>query len=155
MYAHTIAIGKNTGAGLVTIYRYDAARHQWPQTQVIYPTNPVNWKDFGQAVALNGRWLFIGAPSLFSPGSVYIARRDTGVYTMKYELPKPPASVGNSFGVRLVADGNRLMVFDKYWDSYFITPKATFLYDLCAFPSIRGQEKDVFCQGDSIHYEAA
>lgn len=153
MYKHTLATGRDTADGSVRIYQYNATQHQWPLVQVLYPDNPVYHDDFGQTVALYDRWLYTGAPRKANRGSVYIAKRDTQVYALKYEIFAPLSSGANRFGLKLAAYGNHLMVYNQPWESSHAYGKS-FLYDLCAFPSIRGKERDVFCEGDSIYYEA-
>ena len=69
---------------------------------------------FGQAVALDGDTLVVGAPSDFSIGTAFVYRRANGVWSLEQQL-NPPAGEGLLFGWSVDIDGDTLVVGAFGW----------------------------------------
>jgi len=66
---------------------------------------------FGQTVEISNGNVFIGEPqNVHIPGAVYIFRNEGNEWVQKFVIKAEDGSVGDSFGARLSANGNLLMV---------------------------------------------
>jgi choice-of-anchor B domain-containing protein len=74
---------------------------------------------FGSAVAISGREVYVGQPgNSYGPGVVYVFRPDTrGVWRAATKMTMPNAANGDGFGSALAMDGNTLFVSSSKADS--------------------------------------
>ena len=74
---------------------------------------------FGAAVAISGREVYVGQPgNSYGPGVVYIFRQDaTGAWRAAKKLTMPGATNGDGFGSALAIDGTTLLVGSAKADS--------------------------------------
>jgi choice-of-anchor B domain-containing protein len=75
--------------------------------------------EFGAAIAISGREVYVGQPgNTYSPGVVYIYRADpAGVWRVAKKLTRPGATNGDGFGAAIALDGNMLFVGSSKADS--------------------------------------
>ncbi len=76
------------------------------------PTGSITqMQGFGQTVEISNGNIFIGEPSNVQiPGAVYIFNNEEGEWVQKFVIKAEDGEVGDSFGARLSAHGNLLMV---------------------------------------------
>jgi len=74
---------------------------------------------FGSAVAVSGREVYVGQPgNVYGPGAVYVFRADPqGVWRVATKLTRSGATNGDGFGSAIAADGNTLLVGQTKADS--------------------------------------
>ena len=74
---------------------------------------------FGSAVAISGREVYVGQPgNEYGPGIVYVFRQDAkGTWRAATKLTMPGASNGDGFGSAIASDGTTLLIGDAKADS--------------------------------------
>src|SRR5262249_37740360 len=106
------------GTGFVYTYRKDASG-KWQSTGSITAADASEGEGFGSAIAVNGDWLLVGAPSQtvtvdgtgIRSGSVYAYKRATnGKWALAGKLPVTGAKPGDAFGFTVAVQGDRALV---------------------------------------------
>ena len=99
-------------AGAVVLFVLSPMNGQWVQTGRLEAAAPDRRARYGQALALEGDQLFVGAPSEVDTGSVDIYKRETTVWkrTLTLEPPDRGDDDETGFGAALASDGNWLAV---------------------------------------------
>lgn len=80
----------------------------WDRVTTLYPVTPVEFAQFGWAVALDGDFAAVGAP--FDVGGSAVVFRRTGPTTWVPDTSLPPPGESILFGWSLGLRGNRLMI---------------------------------------------
>src|SRR6185436_6836413 len=98
----------------------------------VVPTSLTAQGQFGQALAVSGREVYVGQPgNAYGPGVVYIFQAATnGAWRATKKLTMPAATNGDGFGSAIAIDGNTLLVGSTKADSgrgavYLFTREAT------------------------------
>ncbi|MCG3132585.1 MAG: hypothetical protein FLDDKLPJ_03448 [Phycisphaerae bacterium] len=96
----------------IEIYNWDSSKWVWRERVWSMGDNP-DGNAFGTALALNGDWLFVGAPE-DEPGrlrgAVYVFHREEGAFRYVQVLRMPPGFSSGSFGVDVSVDGTQAWV---------------------------------------------
>ncbi len=86
----TIPGGGVYRSGIVTMFEYDSCADTWNETQILQASDATSNDNFGNAIALAGNRLIVGAPldddNGNSTGSVYVFTRLAGVWTETAKL---------------------------------------------------------------------
>ncbi len=107
----TIAVGaaRVTGMGTETgachVYTIDG--DDCVEVAELSPSDGTDADAFGQAVAVSGDLLAVGAPGA---DAVYVYRDQGGLWTEEARLEAPGALIGARFGERVAVDGDRVLV---------------------------------------------
>lgn len=103
-----------------SVYLYTGSDATWQQAKQLIASDSNDNDKFGQSVALSGSELFVGAPqgtlNNVDVGSVYIYK-ESDDWTTAVEVGAPIDGLGASFGARLVAKNDTLVVADAGYDS--------------------------------------
>lgn len=105
--------GKPSSNGIIVLYELNKNKNWVLKQRLSLPTNDKT--PIGEALALAGPYLFVGAPNAyvdgkFSAGTVYVFKEKNGKYAYHSQI-KPDNTVANAyFGYSLSADHNRLVV---------------------------------------------
>jgi choice-of-anchor B domain-containing protein len=98
----------------------------------VVPTSLTAQGQFGQALAISGREVYVGQPgNAYGPGVVYVFQAATnGAWRATKKLTMPGATNGDGFGSAIAIDGNTLLVGSTKADSgrgavYLFTREAT------------------------------
>jgi hypothetical protein len=118
-------------AGAVYIFREEDGR--WEFKQLLVAPDPRLGARFGNALALDGGWLMVGAPwdkeLGHLAGAVYLYRRSAeSDFKLVEKLPPPNPGDGPEFGWSLALDGATLAVGAPNSDGLFATQGAVFVY---------------------------
>ena len=104
--------GAGTDAGAVFVY--ERAAGAWPQVQLLRALDAQPDDHFGEALALEGELLAVGAPHdahlALDAGSVYLFERSGGVWQQSYKLYALDGESGDLFGSALALEGEHLLV---------------------------------------------
>ncbi|HXE84013.1 MAG TPA: choice-of-anchor B family protein [Gemmatimonadales bacterium] len=98
----------------------------------VVPTSLTAQGQFGQALAISGREVYVGQPgNAYGPGVVYVFQAAAnGAWRATKKLTMPGATNGDGFGSAIAIDGNTLLVGSTKADSgrgavYLFTREAT------------------------------
>lgn len=115
MEGATAAIGTRDENGEGAVYVFSRAGDAWsPSARVVSPSPDDEW--FGDAVALSGSTLVVGAPRDDRPGalragSVYVFERSGTTWSHSQTLSSPlPQQAWEAFGVSVAVDGDVIVV---------------------------------------------
>ena len=110
----TIAVGapsdnkQGTLAG--EVYIFELQPSGWKETAQLFPSDPEIFKSFGEAVALQGDRLLVGAygdtDGVQDAGSAYIFERQGGVWLEQAHLVAAPLKKGDGAGYSVALDGD-------------------------------------------------
>ncbi|MEC9440374.1 MAG: hypothetical protein VYE40_04625 [Myxococcota bacterium] len=103
-------LGGQTEAGAVVLFVLSPMNGQWVQTSRLQAQDPGRRDRYGQALALSGDQLFVGAPSEVNEGYVDIYKRETTTWKRTLTLDPDGLSDETGFGVALASDGTWLAV---------------------------------------------
>ena len=102
--------GEDAGA----VISFEHIDTQWQQRQVLTADDAKPGDAFGQSIALNDRFLVIGAPHSDAPGddsgAVYVFARDNNQWTHHTKLTANDGAAGDLFGISVAIDGNTVLV---------------------------------------------
>lgn len=112
----TLAVGDpadGESAGAVSLYRFDRGSRGWTAPpQVLTAPHPLAGSQLGAAVALDGNWLAVGAPTANFPwegaGAVYTSRRETAGWSSLRRLARGRLA-GDHLGAAVALDGGLLV----------------------------------------------
>ncbi len=99
--------------GQVYVYERDASTGLWTQAEVLQAAQPLRGDGFGQAVALRGDLLVVGAHTVDNlAGAVHVFQRDasTGSWTEEARLQPDDTGAGQNFGEAVATDGETIVV---------------------------------------------
>lgn len=125
LHADVIAVGARNdgdngqGSGSAYVFRYDAPSGSWIEEAKLLASDGVTEQYFGEAVALSGDTLMVGAPAIsFSsipPGRVYVFAYDpvTTKWNEEDILAASNGHVEDLFGSAVSLDGYRAMIGAK------------------------------------------
>jgi hypothetical protein len=91
----------------------------WVQKPRLQPLELKTSDWFGQSVAINGEWAFVGAvladtsPGIVDTGAVYVFHLENGVWVQKPKLQPPDLNAADWFGTAVTINGNRAVVGAK------------------------------------------
>jgi hypothetical protein len=95
-------------------YVFDEAGGTWNFSQKLVAPNAAAFQWFGDAVAIAGDWLLVGAPNdsalLDGAGSAYAFFRDAGTWQFHDQLKAPTPSTGATFGAAVTVSASGLAV---------------------------------------------
>lgn len=91
--------------GTVLVHR--AAGQTWPREAALRPADPKRGSDFGEAVAIDGETIVVGAPAL---SVVYVFERAGGVWTQTARLTASDTTDYDRFGAAVALHGDTLVV---------------------------------------------
>ena len=119
--------------GAAWVYRLVGGR--WEFSQKLMAPDPRPSARFGNAMAMDGEWLIIGAPwddeVARIAGAVYLYRRQAGgSFELVEKVRAPNPEDGPEFGSAVSLDGERLAVGAPNSDGAFATQGAVFVYSL-------------------------
>lgn len=97
-------------AGRACLFSFDGT--SWSETATIAPSDPLDDRQFGDCVALDGEHLVVGAPASNAPptGSVYAFTRVNGVWLQEAKLTSVEGDIDDRFGSALALRGDQLVV---------------------------------------------
>ena len=102
--------GRFSGAA----YVFDRNGAEWTEVQELLASDPSAFDNFGQAVAMDGDWAFIGAPGVNGQGTdrgaVYIFNRNAGVWAETEILAPDDTRDFHAFGISIDLDGDRAII---------------------------------------------
>ncbi len=103
-------------AGAAYIFHLESG--VWVQKHRLQPAElKTDW--FGNSVAINGEWAFVGAPyadtlpGIVDTGAVYVFHLENGVWVQKPKLQPPDLNANDWFGNAVTINGNRAVVGTK------------------------------------------
>jgi hypothetical protein len=108
-------------SGTVGIWEYAAST--WTQTAEIFQGTPAADSSFGQAVALDGDVIAVGAPqedantTATDSGGAYVFRLIAGTWTQELWLPAPAPSKNGNFGIAIDVEGKVAAIGSNLDDS--------------------------------------
>jgi hypothetical protein len=104
--------GTDTGAAFVFV----RSGTDWVQQAMLTAASPVDFDEFGRAVAIEGDMLLVGAPEGGADGQVHVFERSGTVWAETAQLV-PPAFVSGGFGRAIDMEGDRAAVgsYDRVW----------------------------------------
>ncbi len=123
----------NKGQGLVVLYEKEAQNDDWERSRLLPEVEPES--SFGAALALNERWLVVGAPRRhgegFHQGVAYVFDRSASDPFEGHErVLEPPPGDGGYFGQALALKGALLVVGAPEVDWLERASGAAYVYDL-------------------------
>ncbi|MDP3064196.1 MAG: PKD domain-containing protein [Chloroflexota bacterium] len=96
-------------SGAAYVYRWNGT--SWIQEAKLVPADVQANDQFGQAVAINGDTIVVGAVGQNrAAGAAYVFRYDGATWTQEAQLVASPTTAGDSFGVALAMNGNTVVV---------------------------------------------
>jgi hypothetical protein len=103
-----------SGQGIGAAFVFELSGGSWTQTAFLTAPNPKFGDDFGQALALQGDALLIGAPrrddALLDAGAVYVHHRSGSAWTTTAVLHATEPVLSGRFGRALALDDDTLLV---------------------------------------------
>jgi hypothetical protein len=100
--------------GVAVLHRFDG--EDWVAVHTFYASSPTPQDQFGQAVALKGDVIAIGAPGVSvpdeHPGVVYVYRYDGGTWAEEARLSQGDSGAHSTFGYAVAVSGEVLAVGD-------------------------------------------
>ena len=114
-----IGVPKEDGTGVNegAVYVFHKVNDVWTETQRLSSPDLQSPGFFGQAVAMDENYLFVGAPgddnSSDNGGIVYVYKRDGTNWTHHSDLYSDNSFPDNSFGSSISVDGNKVVVGGK------------------------------------------
>lgn len=105
-----IAASKRRDNSNGVTFVYTKSGTSWQLAQKILPQTTQAKQQFGQALAVSGNYLFIGAPNLNSSGAVYVYEYVNGNYAWKQTLSDKNGVLYKGLGMALSVDGTNLLV---------------------------------------------
>jgi len=113
----TLVIGAYSGnARTGAVYIYEDVAGTWREQQELIAPNGDQFEWFGDALALNGNKLFVGAPFESSVdlgsnhGAVYYFEKDEGVWSLCRRLLPELVSSGDQFGASISVNDDYLLI---------------------------------------------
>ncbi|MEM1343474.1 MAG: hypothetical protein AAGI34_02705 [Pseudomonadota bacterium] len=122
------ASGEDVGApGAGRAYLFDADTGALLQT--FANPNPTQDAGFGEAVAIDGTRVTIGAPAAgpVEAGQTFLFDADTGALVQTFDSPNP--SAGDEFGDALAIDGTSILIGAAGDDTFGFNAGQAFLFD--------------------------
>jgi hypothetical protein len=110
-----VVVGDNTlsNAGAVVLFRR-AANGSWLHEATLIAPDPVSSSAFGEAVAVSGNTLLVGAPDDSPPGGglggAYVFERQGGSWKAVRTLRNPDTAQNSAFGWSVALDGDLAIV---------------------------------------------
>ncbi|WP_440053082.1 FG-GAP repeat protein [Pseudoalteromonas sp. T1lg65] len=102
--------GLDSGA----VFSFEKHENAWSQQQILTATDGRAGDAFGQSIALNERFLIIGAPHSDAPhkdsGSAYVYERDNHTWRFHTKLAAADGAEGDLFGISVAIDGDTILV---------------------------------------------
>jgi len=99
----------NSTSGMVYVYRREGAG--WVEKEVITASNAAEGDHFGQAIALNGSLMLVGAPAQYdNRGAVYVFRKQDGQWLEQARLTDANGTSGDMLGRSLSLEGDVALV---------------------------------------------
>jgi hypothetical protein len=140
--------GNDAGA----IYVFQRAGDDWTETARIPNPTSGNGAWFGEALALSGDYLLVGAPysDPNSAGRVYVFHGSAGVWTLEQQLSKTGVSSSEWFGSAVSIDGDLAFIGAPRFNSGSGDNGAVFSYRLL---SGTWQLEESFFAGDPMHLD--
>lgn len=102
------APGVSSGEGTVTEVAHLSGN--WGPVATVHASSPIAGAHFGQAIALSGRTIAIGAPGSSVAGSVTVASITPSGIVVKATLAAPTPAVGDEFGASVALAKDTLVV---------------------------------------------
>jgi FG-GAP repeat len=127
----TLVVGApyaNNGAGAIYVYRY--ASGIWKAVAELTASDGQYGDLFGNAVALSGSTIAVGAPGRNSDtGGAYLFMLQGTTWSQQAELTSADSQIEDAFGTSVGLDGGNLLVGSPNADSYDLTlVGAAYLY---------------------------
>ena len=111
------AIAYNAGA----VYAYEWVASTWVLRQRLLADDGAERDLFGGAVAADGDWLVVGAPSnhapLYRSGSAYVFQNQGGNWVQDQKLVASDPQPKDEFGYAVAMDGDRVIIGARYGDA--------------------------------------
>ena len=113
----------------------------WSQVQKVNRDTPNNVDEFGYSVALDGDYIFVGAPRQVHAaghrGSVYIYKKNgTGSFDLVETLENPEGTDSDQFGLRIDASAERLIVSTQKTAEIYSLENDTWTLETELFPQV-------------------
>jgi len=105
--------GRDNDAGAVWMYLHDSASDTWTLQETVQPAGLQAGDRFGDAVALDGDLLVIGAPGTDSDsGAVYVRRLSAATQTWDdtYSIAASESSATGGFGSSVAVSGYHILI---------------------------------------------
>src|SRR5690606_31069930 len=108
-------VGAPDHAGTGKVYVLERTGTSWTERTTIVPPDARDGDDVGQAIAISGDTLVIGAPhdnhpAYASAGSVFVYRRGATGWALEQRIENPDPTVGSELFGRAVALSGDLLV---------------------------------------------
>jgi hypothetical protein len=115
-----------------SVYVFSLSGATWLQTQKLRPNDGQNGDLFGNAVALSGTDLLVGAPDNdalgIAAGAAYQFSRSSGLWSFAQKLTANDAATGDFFGAAVALSGERAFVGAFLDDGAGIDTGSTYLF---------------------------
>jgi uncharacterized protein (TIGR03382 family) len=107
----TVVIGAPNFDNIGRAYVFRLSGADYVQEALLEPDNPNGVRDFGEAVAVDGDTIVVGAPALDGSrsGASFVFRRAAGTWAQEAELD-PGVPTGALLGAAVDVDGDRVIV---------------------------------------------
>jgi hypothetical protein len=99
------------------VYLYELVSGVWTETAHLTATGGIDYDYFGNALALDGNRLLIGAALADFTGAVYSFELNAGVWTEQQTLGAGDGAPSNLFGSALALEGDVLMIGTPFDDA--------------------------------------
>ncbi len=121
----TSTLANNAGAAYV-YHRDPSTDGSWQPAATLVAADPMDSDNFGNSVAIDGRFAVVGAwwkdAAGSNSGAAYLYKREGENWAEKMELTASDAASFNSFGSRVALDNGHIMVSSE---------TAAYLYEAC------------------------
>ena len=104
--------------GSAFVFRYDGGAESWIEEQELAASDATDGNLFGDAVAIQGDLILVGAPSaddgaVLNAGAVYVYSYNGATWDEDQKLAAPNAVNNDSFGTSVALSGNLALIGDS------------------------------------------